>query len=177
MYHFCLTLLAVLTLAIVGWSQEGSQELGRKPTGRPGELSPQEEDRLDEIVERFIQYDIGRNRDPQALADFKQLGPEAIPALIRGLNKSARMSHSCPATVIGKKLNQLLMATTDEEVLDFARENIGAGVGRTVYAGMLNNLKFNVTQRKRQLYLQRTMVRPGQPGSPGYRSPGEDRPK
>jgi hypothetical protein len=140
-------------------------------------LTEEEEDRLDRVIDRFIQYDIGARRDPQALADFKRLGPESIPALIRGLNKSAKMSHSCPATVIGTKLNQLLMATEDEEVLDFARENIGAGVGRTTYSRMLNNLKFNTMLRKRQLLQMKNTQRLQYSNSPGSRSPGEDRPK
>jgi hypothetical protein len=149
------------------------KELTRKKTGRPGELTPEEEERLDKIVNYFIQYDIGMHRDPRAVVEFNKLGPEAIPALIRGLNRAAQMSHSCPVAVIGKKLKQLLVATDDEEVLDFARENIGAGTpARGPYVGILNDLKWTCMQRKRQLQTLKVQSQPGPSTSPGSRPPG-----
>src|SRR5690242_1754159 len=55
-------------------------------------LTKEEEDKLDEIIDRFMDYDIGRlhgQEAAKALKDFKNLGPEAIPALVRGVNRAA----------------------------------------------------------------------------------------
>jgi hypothetical protein len=156
---------------------DDNRELGRPKTGRPGELKPEEEDRLDKVIDNFILHDVGVRRDPKAVEAFKELGPAAIPALIRGLNKAATMSHSCPAASISRKLRTLLRASEDPEVLDFARQNIGAGVTpATPYKGLLNELKVVAILRKSQL-AQGQSPRPGEPGSKGYHSPGEGKPK
>src|SRR5205085_5707284 len=94
------------------------------------ELTEEEEAKFDAIVDRFIQYDTGRLRGPdakKALEDFQRLGPEATFALIRGLNRAAAIDHSCPALTIGRKLSGILKTTKDTELLQFARENVGAG--------------------------------------------------
>src|SRR5947209_1022287 len=69
-------------------------KIERKKTGRPGELTAEEEDKLDKIIERFIRYDLNypngglekrqglTEAEQRAWADFKSLGPEAIPALL-----------------------------------------------------------------------------------------------
>src|SRR5438132_9515683 len=64
------------------------------------QLTEEEEDRLDEVINRFIDYDSGKLRSgdgKQIVKDFQKLGPEATFALIRGLNRAARIDHSCPA--------------------------------------------------------------------------------
>jgi hypothetical protein len=156
-----------------GKSTEKKDEFASPRTGRPGELSMEEEDRLDRLIDRFIEHDTGRRRDPQALKEFLELGPEAIPALIRGLNKAAKMSHSCPATMIAKKLKQLLNRSEDEETLRFARENIGAGVGRTPYEPLLRELRVATMFRQRQLNdAAGNSARQQQQGSPGSKGPG-----
>ena len=71
--------------------------------------------------------------------------------MIRGLNKAAKIEGSCPATIIGKKLSKMLAATDDPELLEFARENIGAGVGRSRHSGMLLELRASCTARKGEL--------------------------
>lgn len=126
-----------------------------KAPARPGELTPEEEDKLDKIIDRFIEYDIGKSSDKNALKELEDLGPEAIPALIRGLNKSALMSHSCPVATIYKKLRSLLRTIDDDRTLRFARENIGAGVPRTPYTSLLNDLKMTCILRTRKLEEQR----------------------
>jgi hypothetical protein len=101
--------------------------------------------------------------------------------LIRGLNKTATINHSCPVVVIAKKLNGLLASTEDEEVLTFAWENIGAGVNRTPYTSLLNNLKLTTVYRKRQLAEIKAAAKRNSPPAtttkpttpPGSRSPGE----
>jgi hypothetical protein len=117
-------------------------------------LTKEEEDKLDEIIDRFMLYDIGRLQGEaarKALEDFKALGPEAIPALIRGLNRAAALEASCPVVTISQKLGSMLLKSDDEELLEFARDNIGAGVGRTRHAGVLQDLRVSVTFRKNVL--------------------------
>src|SRR5262249_60044157 len=85
------------------------------------QLADQEEERIDKIIDRFILYDTGKLHGAeakQALTEFQKLGPEATPALLRGLNRAAAIEHSCPALVIAKKLARILNATTDVELLE-----------------------------------------------------------
>jgi len=115
------------------------------------ELTKEEEARLDEIIDRFMQYDIGLlsvEDGIKAVRDFRKLGPESIPALIRGLNRAAEIEHSCPVLVIGEKLYKLLAASDDLELLQFARDEIGAGVMRSRHAGFLKELKFKVLMHR-----------------------------
>src|SRR4051812_21717806 len=107
-----------------------------KPARKPHPLAPslpeltkEEEEKLDDIINRFIQADIGGLQGPegrQAQRDFEALGPEAIPALIRGINRAAQLEHSCPTLMIAKKLSRMLMKSDDQKLLDFARDEIGA---------------------------------------------------
>ncbi len=60
-------------------------------------LTIEEENKLDELIDRFIQADTGKlkgDAGKKAIRDFEGLGREAIPALIRGLNKAAGIEHS-----------------------------------------------------------------------------------
>jgi hypothetical protein len=132
---------------------------GPQATGKPNPLAPslreltnEEEQRTDQIIDRFIDYDTGKLRGPeakQALTDFNKLGPDAIPALIRGLNRAARIDHSCPAVTIAKKLGRMLSATRDAELLEYARENIGAGVTQSKHMGVIKDLRVLCIVRKR----------------------------
>jgi HEAT repeat protein len=113
-------------------------------------LPPQEERRLDTVVNRFIRYDIGRLRGlegQRALLDFRRLGPEAIPALVRGLNKSCMIEASCPCLVIRARLTHLLQTCRDPELLIKARDNIGRGVVRPVHLYHLTALRQLCEQR------------------------------
>jgi len=147
------TLLA-LTLAVLGAADQPTTK--EKPKHSPYAaslpyLTKEEEDKLDDIIDRFMLYDIGRLQGAEAvkaLKDFKALGSESIPALIRGLNRAAQIEHSCPVVVIAQKLGRLLVASDDVELLEFARDNIGAGVGRTRHAGVLQDLRVGVMLRK-----------------------------
>jgi hypothetical protein len=117
-------------------------------------LTDEEEARLDEIIDRFIKYDSGQLAGAdarKARQDFERLGPEAIPALIRGLNEAAKIEHSCPAVLIAKKLYRMLMATDDTELLQFARENVGAGITESRHMAVLRDLRLACTLRKNQL--------------------------
>src|SRR5437016_5561132 len=114
--------------------------------------SDDREKKFDQIIDRFIEYDTGKlpgSEGKEALSDFRQLGPEALPALIRGLNRAAKIEHSCPAVTIAKKLNRMLRNTTDLELLEFARENMGAGVTQSRHMGVIRDLRVVCMVRKR----------------------------
>jgi HEAT repeat protein len=53
--------------------------------------------------------------------------------------------------MISKKLNRLLMASTDAVLLEYARDEIGAGVGRVKYSGTLEDLRVRCLIRKNTL--------------------------
>jgi len=168
-----LALLFAAGLLIPALAQ--NSDLPVKKTGRPGQNTLEEEEKLDKIIDRFIQYDTGRLRDPAVLNEINSLGPEAIPALIRGLNKSVKASYSCPTATIAKKLKQLLQASEDEKTLDYARNDIGAGIGKTTaYDPLLRDLKVTTMLRKKQLAELRTASRKDVPASgSSYQSPGD----
>lgn len=93
--------------------------------------SDDENGQHDEIVERFIQYDVGRLRGAagiKARKDFQALGPDALPALVRGLNRSAGIHATCPVGVIASKLMQTLRVADSPAMTQYAIDNIGEGV-------------------------------------------------
>jgi hypothetical protein len=146
--------LLILALA-VGAADESA------PPRKPSAIAPslpaltrEEEDKIDDIVERFMLADTGRLKGSearQAVREFEALKIEAVPALIRGLNKAAGLQHSCPVLMISKKLRTMLFSSNDPQLLEFARDEIGAGVGRTRYAGHLQDLRFACLMRKNAL--------------------------
>jgi hypothetical protein len=131
----------------------------KKPERKPNPLAPSlpqltdgEEEQIDRIIDRFIQADTGKLRGAEAkkaISDFDDLGPEAIFCLIRGLNKAAKIDASCPALKIGRKVGSILRVSSDMQLLEFARENIGAGVTRTRHGSILNDLRVACMVRKR----------------------------
>jgi hypothetical protein len=117
-------------------------------------LTDEEEEKLDRVIDRFIRYDQGKlpgEEGRQALADFQRLGPEAIPALIRGLNRAAHIEGSCPAVLIAKKLARMLSVSDDPQLLDFARENVGLGVARSRHMAVLKDLRLVCALRKQSV--------------------------
>ena len=89
--------------------------------------------RHDEIVEQFIQYDVGNLRGRagrEAARRFQRLGPSAIPALVRGLNRSASIHASCPVGVISSKLVNTLRTTDDPQLIDYALSHLGRDIPR-----------------------------------------------
>jgi len=144
----------LLTLSVV-WT--GADNPPRKPSAiAPSlpELTREEERRLDDIIDRFTLADTGKLVGPearQAVKEFESLQAEAIPALIRGLNRAATLNHSCPVLMISKKLLKLLLASEDEQLLEYARDEIGAGIGPTRHAGVLQDLRVRLLLRKNEL--------------------------
>mgnify|MGYP006969321908 CR=1 FL=1 len=145
-------------------------------TGRPGELEPEEEDRIEAILDRFIEHDLGVRPDPKAVQEFQALGLEAIPALVRALNRTAPLAQKCPPAMIARKLNSLLLRVQDPEVCDFVRREVGAGIRSGPNVGFLDSVRFNAMLRKRQLLsappAPTKSLFPVEPDKP-IRSPGE----
>jgi hypothetical protein len=166
------TTLLTLTLAVM---LSGDPDTPRKASSVAPSLpalTDEEEDKLDAIIDRFIDADCGKLRGEdykKAVQEFDKIGPEGIPALIRGLNKAATIEGSCPAVVIARKLTRMLATSEDRELLEFARENIGAGVGKTRHAIVLQDLRVTCMVRKGAL------AREGKsrPTTPATASPGD----
>ncbi len=175
MRHLLLLLLIFSTaLPVLG----EDLKLEKKKVGRPGELTQEEEDKLDKFLEKFVQYDIradGRSpltpEEKQLVAELNGLGLEAIPALIRSLNKSAKHGHSCPTVTIRDKLKSLVRLSEDERVLDYMRDEIGTGLDpgvRRKYG--LDELRFATILRKRELYDVKLAERAAQSKNPSASS-------
>ncbi len=165
--------LFVLTLGLALAADTGSTSKDDKPVERkPHPFAPslplmtdEEEKQFDAIIDRFIQFDIGKltgDDGKKAKADFDKLGPEATFALVRGLNRAAKIEGSCPALIISKKLATFFAVTEDRELLEFARDNIGAGVQQSRHSGMLSDLRTSCMLRKNAL------TRAGIPNPPPY---------
>jgi hypothetical protein len=113
-------------------------------------LTDEEEAELDGIVNKFIDADTGKlsgQAAKNAIDDFKSLGPEATFALIRGFNRSAHIDHSCPALTIARKLTGFLSRTSDADLLQYAKENVGVGVRKTKHGDVIQDLKLGCTRR------------------------------
>jgi HEAT repeats len=163
-----MTPLLTLTLAVLA-ADPPAADTPRKPSAyAPSlpQLTKEEEEKDDQIIDRFIQADVGLLRGAEArdaVRDFRALKSDAIPNLIRGLNRAARIEHSCPVVVIAEKLQRMLLASDDQELLQFARDEIGAGVGRSRHQNVLQDLRFQCMLRKNAL------ARRGPPGPRGPR--------
>jgi hypothetical protein len=89
--------------------------------------SPSQDEAYDKIVDDFIQFDIGRMRDPSGRirARFQGLRTDdAIPALVRGLNRSTHLRASCPITAISEKLRNTVKASKDPEIGTYVLQNL-----------------------------------------------------
>jgi hypothetical protein len=169
-----LSALLVLSASLLVSADPGSSRDDKPSERKPNPwaptlplLSQEEEKQLDEIIDRFILFDSGKltgDEGKKAKEDFEKLGSEATFALIRGLNRAAKLEGSCPALIIAKKLNKIFAASDDKELLDFAKENVGAGVKESRHANTLADLKLMCQVRKS------TLVRNKVPDPPPYGS-------
>ncbi len=146
-----------LTAALAAVEPPDKTETPRKPNpfapSLPA-LTKDEEDKIDAVIDRMILADTGQLKGDdakQAMRDFDKLGPEAIPGLIRGINRAAQLEHSCPTLVIQKKLGRMLLGSYDTELLEFARDNIGAGVGKSLHMRALQDLRVQCMLRRNAL--------------------------
>lgn len=103
----------------------------------------------DTVVEQFIRYDLGEltgAEGMQAKAAFNSLGPDAVPSLIAGLNRSASINASCPVVVIRSKLRSLLAGTMDPVLIEMAIDNLGKDVpAGAPHANLVNELRFELS--------------------------------
>jgi HEAT repeat protein len=109
---------------------------------------------FDGVVDRFILYDIGQLQGAegqQAMMDLDRLGPNAIPALVRGVNKAACIGASCPISSLSMKLQEQLAASRDIELLAWVREEVGKGIGFTPHRMYLTGLQQYADRRVKKL--------------------------
>lgn len=126
----------------------------REPRKEPKKPSAEVEAKYDRIIDAFIEFDLGNLRGADgknAKIAFEQLPPDAIFALIRGLNRAATIEHSCPAAVLGKKVRSLLVASNDPALLSYAIENIGNTKPRIRHAKVIDDVVAASTARKREI--------------------------
>jgi hypothetical protein len=127
--------------------------------------------RFDGIIDRFIQYDTGKLKGAagrKALSDFNKLGPEAVFSLIDGFNRAAKMQDSCPCVIIGRKLAKIFNASQDVDLLEFARENLGAGGIAPRHTATVKDLRVGCMVRKS--LVQRSQAAAALPGQKPLRS-------
>ena len=115
------------------------------------QITEAEQARFEAIIDRFVKYDTGKltgAEGKKALADFNALPQEAIFALIEGFNRAANMEDSCPAVIIGKKIQRILNASDDLDLLAYAKETIGSEVTGKRHLGMMKDLQFSILLRR-----------------------------
>ena len=84
------TILALTAILLAAEPPTSPSDIDTKPMRKPHPLAPslnqltaEEEDKLDDVINRFIKADAGQAKTEdakQARRDFDALGPEAIPA-------------------------------------------------------------------------------------------------
>jgi hypothetical protein len=163
---------ALLMIALAAWTPADAPEPEPNPLAPSlPKLSREEQVRIEKVIDRFILFETGKltkAEAAQAVADFTALGPEATFQLIEGLNRAANIESSCPVVIIARKLARILGASADLDLLDFARENIGAGVTARRHMNVVKDLRVACIVRKGAL--QRANL------AAGYR-PGEKAPR
>jgi hypothetical protein len=126
-------------------------------------LTKEEEAHIQRVIDRFIRHEMGKlggAEGKKALADLKALGPEAIPGLVHGLNRAANLAGSCPAVVLAHRLELLLSASEDRQLLDFVKDNVGLGVTVKRHLRALQELRLTCTLRKSYLVRNNIVYRP-----------------
>jgi len=135
MRRFWLGLLALVCLGVAPWWESSV-------CGAPR----QKEDEYDRIVNEFIAYDIGQLPGPagqMANQRFRSLQTtDAIPALVRGVNRTARIPASCPIIMLSQKLQELLRSA-DRDMLRYVSANLDRGANLR-YGQFLENLRQSV---------------------------------
>ncbi len=102
-------------------------------------LTPAQENQLDRMVELFISYDthgplaLSMKPLPPYLGEASQrlvlnVGPEGIPALVRGINKALAIQSSCPSGLMSRRLKDLVQQCNDPIMLDYVINNLGVGL-------------------------------------------------
>jgi hypothetical protein len=148
-------MLAILLLLTAGYDPDAKTK--PKVSDYAPSLPPTtraDEDRFDAIIDRFILADTGKLKGAEArkaVDDFDALKADAIPALIRGYNKAARINHSCPTLMIRKKLTPMLLSSQDPVLLEFARDELEGSTRGTPHASTVQAFRFQLLLRKNAL--------------------------
>lgn len=124
-------------------------------------LSEAEEARYDKIVNQFIKYDLGQLPGAEGLKaknDFLKLTSESIPALFRGLQISSKLEHSCPVAMISQKLKSFLLKSEDDELLDYARDELTSALEGSRHAPLLQDMRLGVTLRRKVVLANKPAV-------------------
>lgn len=152
----------LLILLIIGQTAPISDKRERNPLAPSLPLlSSAEEARYDKIVNQFIKYDLGQLPGAEGLKaknDFLKLGSESIPALFRGLQISAKLEHSCPVAMISQKLKSFLLKSEDEELLEFARDELTSALEGSRHAPLLQDMRLGVTLRRKAVLANKPQV-------------------
>ena len=152
----------LLILLILG--QTGQVPAKREPNPLAPSLpllSQAEEAHYDKIVNQFIKYDLGQLPGAEGLKaknDFLKLNPESIPALFRGLQISAKLEHSCPVAMISQKLKSFLLKSDDDELLEFARDELTSALEGSRHAPLLQDMRLGVTMRRKVVLANKPQV-------------------
>jgi hypothetical protein len=108
-------------------------------------------DPYDEIVHRFIEWDVGRLPGPagqKAREQFAALhGAQCVPALVRGVNRAAHLSASCPIMALSAKLTQVLSQIKDPKTLEYVVRNLDRPGPGMPYGQYLESLRRMIQER------------------------------
>lgn len=115
------------------------------PDGGRSACAQQPSEEYDRIVNDFIDYDVGRLRGQAgriANSRFQSMqSPQAVPALVRGVNRAARLRQSCPVVAVSAKLQRMLQTTADAELLRWIVENLDRSSPEITYGTYLDNIR------------------------------------
>ncbi|MFL5340084.1 MAG: hypothetical protein ACJ8F7_08025 [Gemmataceae bacterium] len=153
--------LALSLALFVAGGPDDKPSTPASPPPKPHPLAPSlretteaDENKFDAVINRFIEYDTGKLKGPdakKALEDFLKLPPEAVFALVRGMNRAAAINDSCPALVIARRVASQVRSTRDRELVQYVRENAGAGVEKSRHMAIIKDLKVTCSQRQAAL--------------------------
>ncbi len=164
--------VSLLATAILEKSQPRE---GKQPEIMPGNLllgignkpiTPEQDALFDRMVDAWIITDTHDRRPSPAVFEQNKYGvcifsagPEAIPAIVRGINKAYNLGTACPMTSLASQLRiNLLPYCTNPSTLDYVIENLGKGVRftwKTDARKAFNEIKQMCLNRKAELiYLQ-----------------------
>lgn len=132
-------------------------------------LTKEENAKLEAVVDRFIQHEIGKlpkAQEKQAKDELYRLGPEAIFALVDGFNRAAQMESSCATVTIGKKIEGIVAGTNDIDLVTYVRENVGAGLAKDPkrplpLVNSIRNIQTTCLLRKGEILRKGLAVGPG----------------
>ena len=126
----------VACVLVVSWAAAAAPKDSPKAAPRS--------DKYDRIVDDFIRADVGELRGQEgraAMAEFYGVNTEeAIPALVRGVNKAANVRASCPIMMVSSKLQHLSSTCRNTAMLRQAYNDLSAEAN-SPYGNYVSSLK------------------------------------